>query len=90
MQSKVSKCEWVLDECLERVPDNFDALRELLEYGLLRSRASEFLSMSDETHSLQWRKRRRSRHSSATDDEADGEDREAIAEEMAKKVSIDK
>lgn len=25
---------WVLNECVERVPDSFDATKQLLEYGL--------------------------------------------------------
>ena len=33
-QSKISKRSWVLRECLERVPENIDAMRELLQYGL--------------------------------------------------------
>ena len=32
--SKISKRAWVLHECLERVPDNIDAAKELLQYGL--------------------------------------------------------
>ena len=32
--SKVSKRNWVLRECIERVPDDVDAARELLLYGL--------------------------------------------------------
>ncbi|ESP01249.1 hypothetical protein LOTGIDRAFT_212786 [Lottia gigantea] len=32
--SKIGKRSWVLHECLERVPDNIDAMRELLNYGL--------------------------------------------------------
>ncbi|XP_048258558.1 NBAS subunit of NRZ tethering complex-like isoform X1 [Haliotis rufescens] len=32
--SKISKRSWVLHECLERVPDNIDAMWELLQYGL--------------------------------------------------------
>ncbi|XP_041364061.1 neuroblastoma-amplified sequence-like isoform X2 [Gigantopelta aegis] len=32
--SKISKRSWVLHECLERVPDSVDAMRELLEYAL--------------------------------------------------------
>ncbi|XP_038068120.1 neuroblastoma-amplified sequence-like [Patiria miniata] len=32
--SKITKRAWVLHECLERVPDDIDAARELLQYGL--------------------------------------------------------
>ncbi|KAK7115948.1 NBAS subunit of NRZ tethering complex-like [Littorina saxatilis] len=32
--SKISKRAWVLHECMERVPENIDAARELLQYGL--------------------------------------------------------
>ncbi|GFR67776.1 neuroblastoma-amplified sequence-like, partial [Elysia marginata] len=32
--SKISKRAWVLHECLERVPENIDAMTELLQYGL--------------------------------------------------------
>lgn len=33
-QSKIKKRSWVLHECLERVPENVDAAKELLQYGL--------------------------------------------------------
>ncbi|XP_022250297.1 neuroblastoma-amplified sequence-like [Limulus polyphemus] len=32
--SKITKRSWVLHECLERVPENIDATKELLQYGL--------------------------------------------------------
>ncbi|KAK3097270.1 hypothetical protein FSP39_008222 [Pinctada imbricata] len=32
--SKISKRSWVLHECLERMPDTIDAMKELLEFGL--------------------------------------------------------
>ncbi|XP_042637798.1 neuroblastoma-amplified sequence [Orycteropus afer afer] len=32
--SKIKKRSWVLHECLERVPENVDAVKELLQYGL--------------------------------------------------------
>uniref|UniRef100_A0A3B4BNR5 Neuroblastoma-amplified sequence N-terminal domain-containing protein n=1 Tax=Pygocentrus nattereri TaxID=42514 RepID=A0A3B4BNR5_PYGNA len=32
--SKIKKRSWVLHECVERVPENVDAAKELLEYGL--------------------------------------------------------
>lgn len=33
-QSKIKKRAWVLHECLERVPENVEAAKELLQYGL--------------------------------------------------------
>ncbi|XP_057309196.1 NBAS subunit of NRZ tethering complex-like [Hydractinia symbiolongicarpus] len=33
--TKVKDRYWVLDECLLRIPDDFDAMEELLKYGLL-------------------------------------------------------
>lgn len=38
--SKVSKRDWVLRECLGRVPDDVDAVRELLTYGLKNTDAA--------------------------------------------------
>ncbi|KAJ8315923.1 hypothetical protein KUTeg_006524 [Tegillarca granosa] len=32
--SKINKRSWVLHECLERIPENIDATKELLEFGL--------------------------------------------------------
>ncbi|KAH0516284.1 Neuroblastoma-amplified sequence [Microtus ochrogaster] len=32
--SKIKKRSWVLHDCLERVPENVDAAKELLQYGL--------------------------------------------------------
>nr|XP_042904334.1 neuroblastoma-amplified sequence [Parasteatoda tepidariorum] len=32
--SKIKKRSWVLHECLERVPENFEAAKELLDYGM--------------------------------------------------------
>ena len=34
-QSKIKKRAWVLHECMERVPNDIDAMRELLQYGLI-------------------------------------------------------
>ena len=34
LQTKIQKRSWVLHECAERVPENIDAMRELLQYGL--------------------------------------------------------
>ena len=36
-QSKVTKQQWVLQECLGRVPEEYVAARELLQYGLVRT-----------------------------------------------------
>lgn len=33
-QSKIKKRSWVFHECIERIPYNIDAMRELLEFGL--------------------------------------------------------
>uniref|UniRef100_A0A3B4G7Z2 NBAS subunit of NRZ tethering complex n=1 Tax=Pundamilia nyererei TaxID=303518 RepID=A0A3B4G7Z2_9CICH len=33
-KSKIRKRSWVLHECVERVPENVDAAKELLQYGL--------------------------------------------------------
>ncbi|KAH8040612.1 hypothetical protein HPB51_011927 [Rhipicephalus microplus] len=32
--SKIKKCTWVIHECMERVPENLEAARQLLEFGL--------------------------------------------------------
>lgn len=34
LKSKIRKRSWVLHECVERVPENVDAAKELLQYGL--------------------------------------------------------
>ncbi len=34
IQAKIQKRNWVLQECLDRVPDTFDAALELLQFGL--------------------------------------------------------
>jgi len=33
-QSKISKRSWVLHECMERMSERIDAMKELLEFGL--------------------------------------------------------
>ena len=35
LQTKIKDRYWVLDECLLRIPDDFDATEQLLKYGLL-------------------------------------------------------
>lgn len=34
MQSKVKNRLWVLNECVERVPEDYEAAKQLLRYGL--------------------------------------------------------
>ena len=34
MQSKVKNRLWVLNECVDRVPENYEAAKQLLQYGL--------------------------------------------------------
>ncbi|KAI8481341.1 hypothetical protein Bbelb_409050 [Branchiostoma belcheri] len=43
--TKIQKRRWVLHECLERVPEDIDAARELLEYGLSRSDVNTLLTL---------------------------------------------
>lgn len=35
LQSKVKNRLWVLNECVERVPEDYEAAKQLLRYGLL-------------------------------------------------------
>ena len=35
LQSKISKQQWVLPQCLGRLPEDCEAVRELLQYGLI-------------------------------------------------------
>jgi len=44
--SKIVKRSWVLQECLYRVPEEYDAARELLEYGLVRTSFKELKKAS--------------------------------------------
>ena len=34
LQSKVKNRLWVLNECVERVPEDYEAAKQLLQYGL--------------------------------------------------------
>ncbi|XP_023558187.1 neuroblastoma-amplified sequence isoform X2 [Octodon degus] len=43
--SKIKKRSWVLHECLERVPENVEAARELLQYGLKGTDLEALLSL---------------------------------------------
>ncbi|BFY98427.1 hypothetical protein BsWGS_01467 [Bradybaena similaris] len=43
--NKISKRAWILHECLQRVPDTIDAMRELLQYGLSGTDLSALLAI---------------------------------------------
>ncbi|XP_074650577.1 NBAS subunit of NRZ tethering complex-like [Tubulanus polymorphus] len=47
--SKISKRAWVLHECLERVPEGLDAMRELLQYGLRGTDAEALVAIGKGT-----------------------------------------
>ena len=37
VQSRVSKQQWVMSECLHRVTNDYNAMSDLLKYGLIRT-----------------------------------------------------
>uniref|UniRef100_A0A8C4QLG4 Uncharacterized protein n=1 Tax=Eptatretus burgeri TaxID=7764 RepID=A0A8C4QLG4_EPTBU len=45
--TKIRKPEWVLHECLERVPENVDAAKELLLYGLEGTGLDALMALAD-------------------------------------------
>jgi len=45
------KRSWVLHECLERVPENFDAMHELLKYGLRGTDLEAMVAIGNRTDS---------------------------------------
>lgn len=47
-QAKISDIGWVLRECLTRVPDDYDATRELLMFGLDKTNIWDVKSEQDE------------------------------------------
>jgi len=49
MKSKIVKRSWVLHECLERVPDDFDAMYELLKYGLRGTDLEAMVALGNRT-----------------------------------------
>ncbi len=46
-QSKIKKRSWVLHECVERVPENVDAAKELLQYGLKGTDLEALITIGD-------------------------------------------
>ena len=46
-QSKITDRFWVLEECIERVPIEIDAVKELLQYGLLGTNKAVFQAIID-------------------------------------------
>ncbi|XP_051954373.1 NBAS subunit of NRZ tethering complex [Xyrauchen texanus] len=45
--SKIKKRSWVLHECVERVPENVDAAKELLQYGLKGTDLEALIAISN-------------------------------------------
>ncbi|XP_056125295.1 NBAS subunit of NRZ tethering complex isoform X1 [Rhinichthys klamathensis goyatoka] len=45
--SKIKKRSWVLHECVERVPENVDAAKELLKYGLKGTDLEALIAIGD-------------------------------------------
>ncbi|RXN16918.1 neuroblastoma-amplified sequence [Labeo rohita] len=45
--SKIKKRSWVLHECVERVPENVDAAKELLQYGLKGTDLEALIAIGD-------------------------------------------
>ncbi|KAJ8008712.1 hypothetical protein DPEC_G00081260 [Dallia pectoralis] len=45
--SKIRKRSWVLHECVERVPENVDAAKELLQYGLTGTDLEALIAIGD-------------------------------------------
>ncbi|XP_073708858.1 NBAS subunit of NRZ tethering complex [Garra rufa] len=45
--SKIKKRSWVLHECVERVPENVDAAKELLQYGLKGTDFEALIAIGD-------------------------------------------
>ena len=43
------KRSWVLHECLERVPEDFDAMHELLKYGLRGTDVEALVALGNRT-----------------------------------------
>lgn len=41
VQSRVTKQQWVMSECLYRVTDDYNAMNDLLKYGLIRTNISQ-------------------------------------------------
>lgn len=46
--AKVSKRSWVLNECKTRVPDNIEAARELLKFGLRGANLGTLIAINDD------------------------------------------
>ncbi|GLH06021.1 Neuroblastoma-amplified sequence [Gryllus bimaculatus] len=47
--SKITKRSWVLKECVQRVPENFEAAQELLEFGLLGTNLETLVAIGEGT-----------------------------------------
>jgi len=49
VKSKIMKRSWVLHECLERVPEDFDAMHALLKYGLRGTDLQAMVALGNHT-----------------------------------------
>lgn len=53
-QSKICKRSWVLHECVERVPENVDAAKELLQYGLKGTDLEALIAIGNREDGGRW------------------------------------
>lgn len=53
-QSKICKRSWVLHECVERVPENVDATKELLQYGLKGTDLEALIAIGNREDGGRW------------------------------------
>jgi len=49
VKSKIVKRSWVLHECLERVPEDFEAMHELLKYGVRGTDLEAMVALGNRT-----------------------------------------
>lgn len=65
--AKVSKRSWVLNECKTRVPDNFEAAKELLKFGLRGANLETLIAIGNDDDDGRFK-------SFETDDDGDDDD----------------
>ncbi|XP_019619051.1 PREDICTED: neuroblastoma-amplified sequence-like [Branchiostoma belcheri] len=87
--TKIQKRRWVLHECLERVPEDIDAARELLEYGLSRSDVNTLLTLDGTEGTKKTEDETEAWGSLENADQSDSEE-QAQKEAMLEKVDFSK